>query len=87
MVMDYLTQTICGNVSISIKRLDRAMELLQKKNELTIREVAWECGFEDPCYFSRVFKKKTGQSPQKYLESHITDTSDQILNAGDNGGD
>lgn len=37
------------------KRIDRAIELFRKSNELTIKEVALQCGFEDPYYFSRVF--------------------------------
>jgi len=34
--------------------------------KLTIREIAEESGYEDPLYFSRVFKKAYGVSPRQY---------------------
>ncbi len=46
-------------------RMHRAMELLRSTTE-TIGEIAWQCGFPDPNYFSRVFKKYTGQTPSVY---------------------
>ena len=32
----------------------------------TIQEIAFELGFEDPFYFSKVFKKVTGQAPKAF---------------------
>lgn len=32
----------------------------------TIKEIAWELGYEDQYYFSRMFKKQTGHSPRRY---------------------
>jgi AraC family transcriptional activator of pobA len=34
--------------------------------------LATELGFEDPAYFSRFFKRRTGHSPQAYRLSHTT---------------
>ena len=47
--------------------------ILQNKSFMTMGEIAHECGFEDPYYFSRVFKKVEGVSPMKfyYDSSHI----------------
>jgi signal transduction histidine kinase/DNA-binding response OmpR family regulator/ligand-binding sensor domain-containing protein len=43
-------------------RLQKAKELLQS-NELSISEVAYQCGFKSPVYFSQVFKETFGFSP------------------------
>ena len=34
--------------------------------QLPIKEIAYELGFEDPAYFSRLFSKATGVSPVEY---------------------
>ncbi len=49
--------------------------LLQAKRELrfsdkTIKEIAFELGFEDPAYFSRLFSRKEGISPMAYRSDH-----------------
>lgn len=36
--------------------------------KLTVKEVAYELGFNDPFYFSNFFKKQTKQSPKLYKE-------------------
>ena len=43
-------------------------ELLQHKTIMTISEIARSCGFQDPYYFSRMFKKLTGLSPMQYYK-------------------
>lgn len=48
-------------------RMERAMELL-KKNQATIAEVAYETGFSEPAYFSRVFKSYFGYPPSDVRE-------------------
>lgn len=37
-----------------------------KFSDKTIKEIAFELGFEDPAYFSRLFSKNAGNSPAKY---------------------
>jgi AraC family transcriptional regulator, arabinose operon regulatory protein len=37
--------------------------------ETPVGEVAAQVGFEDPLYFSRVFRKVTGKSPTAYREA------------------
>ena len=46
-------------------RLKNACELLHSTN-LTITEIAQSCGFGDPLYFSRIFKKKYKISPTQH---------------------
>jgi AraC-like DNA-binding protein len=43
-------------------RLSHAKSLLRTTDD-TISEIAYQCGFNDPEYFSKVFKKEMGASP------------------------
>ena len=51
---------------INSMRLDRA-KLLLRNGGIEVCEVARLCGFDDPSYFSRFFKKHTGKSPGKFI--------------------
>ncbi len=46
------------------RKVKTAVRLLQ--SGLSVKETSYRLGFESPYYFSRLFKKKTGQSPQTY---------------------
>lgn len=46
-------------------KVSKAKELLSNTDQ-TIRQVAAEVGFEDPNYFSRVFRQVTGVSPSSF---------------------
>lgn len=48
------------------KRLTYAKTLL-RDGELPLKAIAYEAGFSDPNYFSRLFKKVTGLPPSKYV--------------------
>lgn len=48
-------------------RLEKAKEYL-KNNQLSIQEVASNCGFKDANYFSKVFKKYVGLPPHQFRE-------------------
>ncbi|TYR37257.1 response regulator [Sphingobacterium phlebotomi] len=45
-------------------RLKKAIIMLE--NDMPISEVAYHCGYSDPNYFGRVFKKYYGQTPLRY---------------------
>ena len=47
--------------------VDRAKTMLLNSNS-TVGEIAYDLGFNYPHYFSRMFKSKTGFTPQKYRE-------------------
>jgi len=49
------------------KRVEKAKEML-KDPEKSIKEIGSECGYADPNYFSRIFKKSTGMTPTEYKE-------------------
>ena len=45
-------------------RIDKAVELL-KNTELSVKEVAYLCGYHSPQYFAHVFKQYSGIRPQE----------------------
>ncbi|WP_158860173.1 two-component regulator propeller domain-containing protein [Lunatibacter salilacus] len=47
-------------------RLQKAEQLLVRK-KMNISEVGFECGFNDPKYFSKLFKKHYGASPRSFV--------------------
>lgn len=53
--IDYLTKV----------RMEKAKELL-KLDSLSVKEISFEIGYNDPNYFSRLFKKVVGVSPTEY---------------------
>lgn len=53
---------------ITSLRITRACELLST-TDLSVTEIAHECGFDDEPYFCRVFNKKVGSSPLTYRRS------------------
>ncbi|OJF94192.1 response regulator [Alkalibacterium sp. 20] len=55
--IDYLTRC----------RVDKAKENMLFP-EKSIKEIAFEVGYHDPNYFSKVFKKQVGLSPKKYRD-------------------
>ena len=61
-------------------RMTNARALLEQKaaRELSIAEIGVLCGYYDPHYFSRVFKKATGCSPREYAEEHSAFSAEDI---------
>ena len=49
------------------RRLQTAASMLRSQyNDGNVTEVARQCGFREPLYFSRMFKKRYGVSPSFY---------------------
>lgn len=46
-------------------RIDRAKELLNRE-DLSVKEIAYLVGYQEPNYFSRIFKKLTGRTASDY---------------------
>ncbi len=67
----YLSRMFCRQTGMNLIayinecRVKRAKELLRDSN-LKIYEVSQEVGFENPHYFSRIFKRHTGMTPYEY---------------------
>jgi len=49
-------------------RLSAAKKLIETTT-LNISQIAYQCGFNDPAWFSRIFKKEFGESPGKFRKS------------------
>lgn len=62
-----LTNMSPSDLVIKIK-LNHASELLQNQKSMRISDIAYESGFNDPKYFSTLFKKTFGKTPKEYSE-------------------
>ena len=49
-------------------KLKKAEELFLKDPDITVFEVAYNIGYDDPYYFSRIFKKYKGISPSRFAK-------------------
>uniref|UniRef100_A9U777 Predicted protein n=1 Tax=Physcomitrium patens TaxID=3218 RepID=A9U777_PHYPA len=54
---------------ITDERIKKAKELVVESH-LKMHEICKKVGFESPAYFTRIFKKKTGSTPQEFREKH-----------------
>jgi len=55
---------------IHLYLIDEAKHLLLS-SKITISETAYRLGFDNPKYFSRLFKKKVGLTPSEYREQYL----------------
>lgn len=55
---------------LTTKRIELAKQLLSLNKKEKISFIAFQCGYNDVSYFSRIFKKKTGISPANYRLLH-----------------
>ncbi|WP_321370016.1 two-component regulator propeller domain-containing protein [uncultured Draconibacterium sp.] len=56
---------------INSYKLKKSVEMI-KTSDQTISEIAFQTGFNDPKYFSRIFKKFYGASPSEFTKKHST---------------
>jgi AraC family transcriptional regulator, transcriptional activator of pobA len=56
---------------IHIALISEAKNRLRKKDK-TVSEIAYELGFENLSYFSRLFKKETGMLPAAYKRKFLS---------------
>lgn len=54
---------------VNRERINRSKELMLNEPQLKLREVALRVGFDSPSYFSSVFKKIEGMSPEQFRGS------------------
>jgi transcriptional regulator GlxA family with amidase domain len=53
------------------RRLDCSAHLLTTTN-MSVTDIVFECGFEQPSHFSRAFKAKYALSPSEYREAFVS---------------
>lgn len=58
-------------------RVDLAKELLSE-GSVSIKEVAYSCGFSDEKYFSRAFRRAVGVTPTEYRGDRMNDKTNNI---------
>ncbi len=51
---------------INALRIEKARQTLIERPELSIAEVAAACGFEEPSYFAKLFRRATGFTPKEH---------------------
>lgn len=66
--IDYLTEC----------RMEAAKQLMLE-SEMSLKEITFEIGYNDPNYFSRVFKKIVGHSPTDYRKQLLRPTNKKQL--------
>ncbi|MBQ9802241.1 MAG: helix-turn-helix transcriptional regulator [Clostridia bacterium] len=59
-------------------RIRRGIELLEGDNDLSIGEIAAECGVSE-CYFRRLFHQYSGESPMHFRQHHRIERAKQLL--------
>ena len=52
-------------------RMNHAKQLLLTNDELTVADVAFQCGFEDATSFSRAFHRAFAMSPTEFRNNQI----------------
>jgi AraC-like DNA-binding protein len=55
---------------IHLHLISEAKNLL-KEGQMNITEISAWLGFDNPTYFSRLFKKEVGTSPNKFRDHHL----------------
>ena len=72
---NYLNEVIKSNIGVSAKDFIQNRLLLEAKRMAvftgkSIKETAYDLGFEDPSYFSKFFRSGTGQSMIEFKRTH-----------------
>lgn len=70
------------NEYLRVVRMKKAAELLLSEENLTVAEVAYKVGINDPFYFSKCFKTQFGVAPSVYQRG---EAKEQEENEGENG--
>ncbi|MBC9934691.1 AraC family transcriptional regulator [Chitinophaga qingshengii] len=69
--LSYLSEIVRQQSGFTVNHWIHQQLILEAKRQLyhtdhTIKEIAYELGFDDQAYFSRLFREKTGIAPQQF---------------------
>ncbi|MDR1158982.1 MAG: response regulator [Oscillospiraceae bacterium] len=53
-------------------RIEKAKRMIVGQSDLRMKDIAQFLGYSDPYYFSKIFKKETGQWPSQYQEGGVS---------------
>ncbi len=70
----YLNEAVKGATGLNVSTYIRNRLMIQAKRQLAYsslasKEIAYNLGYEDYAYFSRLFKKSAGVSPSEYRKN------------------
>ena len=76
----YLNEVVKSESGISAKdmiqnRILREAKRLALYSDMSMKEIAWEIGFEDNAHFSKVFKKQQGETFSAFRERQLSPQS------------
>lgn len=71
---------------VNNKRVDRAKFLLETTSQ-QVQTISHACGILDVNYFTKIFKKHTGETPKHYRESRMQNAKDIIAPGDEENGD
>jgi AraC-like DNA-binding protein len=80
---EYLSRLFRGTMGeplvayITGRRMIRARDLLESST-LNISEISRACGYEDPSYFTRIFRKETGFAPRQYRDHALKQSEEAV---------
>ncbi|MFD0964977.1 AraC family transcriptional regulator [Pseudofulvibacter geojedonensis] len=71
----HLNRVVFNTLNISTSDLIHQRVLLEAKRllthgEMSIQQIAFELGYNDPSYFTRLFKKKVGVTPSVFIDRY-----------------
>jgi AraC-like DNA-binding protein len=69
--LSYLNETVKANTGFPVSHWIQQETMLEARrllyySKISIKEIAYQLGYDDPTYFSRLFKKVVGLSPGEY---------------------
>ena len=81
---NYISSLIKKNLGMGFSeylseiRIRKAIGIM-KKGGGRVAQIALECGFSDPLYFSKVFKRATGKTPSEYIKDLERDPISELI--------